>query len=496
MAVTRAKRHVAVVCDAECCGSDAFIGRLLRHIEDRGEYRSALELDIQPDGGIVEEIPATAVGGGGTVDMAAAAAARGSGSGRGSPTGGGRDGRAKTEKGGAEQNFLDEDVLKRVHEFAQREVSKKETGAEAGKLEEELPSQLSARQRALVHETAERLGLGHVSRGEGPRRAVVLSKVKGGGDCAGTVVGEREGEPSDLVVDDYSSTSTSQATRAVGDSLFSALTGDEEEQEEYGSEETKDDGDDGDDEDDNDGDAARATQAAEAHTPTTAKTEASAGRGAQAPNSLLAALHAERAARRPAPPSPPPPQAGRKKDGKGKTATGAVGQGGGGGGTGPDHRGFTIDVPQGGGSGGGAKKSAAKKSASSSKKGKKKTGGVGGGAAGAKSNKGSAKASGGKGQQVVGGGGGDDEDDDLLFLDAQIKQERAAEPCYASLLRSTTEAMRANNPRWAAAEDKGKPSRSVITGARRTQLKGALETKLTEKEKKRSKSSVDEGKKS
>ncbi|CAM9873121.1 unnamed protein product, partial [Laminaria digitata] len=45
VAVTRAKRHVAVVCDVECCASDAFIGRLLKHMEDRGEYRSALELD-------------------------------------------------------------------------------------------------------------------------------------------------------------------------------------------------------------------------------------------------------------------------------------------------------------------------------------------------------------------------------------------------------------------------------------------------------------------
>ncbi|CAM9164154.1 unnamed protein product, partial [Scytosiphon promiscuus] len=50
VAVTRAKRHVAVICDAECCGSDAFIGRLLTHIEERGEYRSALELQPDDDG--------------------------------------------------------------------------------------------------------------------------------------------------------------------------------------------------------------------------------------------------------------------------------------------------------------------------------------------------------------------------------------------------------------------------------------------------------------
>ncbi|CAN0540514.1 unnamed protein product, partial [Ectocarpus sp. 8 AP-2014] len=41
----------------------------------------------------------------------------------------------------------------------------------------ELPPELTARQRALAHETAEWLGLGHVSVGEGPRRVLVLSRL-------------------------------------------------------------------------------------------------------------------------------------------------------------------------------------------------------------------------------------------------------------------------------------------------------------------------------
>lgn len=43
VAVTRAKRHLAVVCDAETCSSDAFIGRLLTHVSEHGEHRSARE---------------------------------------------------------------------------------------------------------------------------------------------------------------------------------------------------------------------------------------------------------------------------------------------------------------------------------------------------------------------------------------------------------------------------------------------------------------------
>ncbi|CAM9873052.1 unnamed protein product, partial [Laminaria digitata] len=54
------------------------------------------------------------------------------------------------------------------------EVSAAAAGAVAAELE--LPAELTARQRALAHETAERLGLGHASRGEGLLRVLVLSR--------------------------------------------------------------------------------------------------------------------------------------------------------------------------------------------------------------------------------------------------------------------------------------------------------------------------------
>ena len=44
VAVTRARRHCALVCDSETVGRDAFLRRLLAHFEARGEYRSAAEL--------------------------------------------------------------------------------------------------------------------------------------------------------------------------------------------------------------------------------------------------------------------------------------------------------------------------------------------------------------------------------------------------------------------------------------------------------------------
>jgi hypothetical protein len=43
VAVTRAKRHLVVVCDSDTCSKDAFIDRLLSHVSHKGEHRSALE---------------------------------------------------------------------------------------------------------------------------------------------------------------------------------------------------------------------------------------------------------------------------------------------------------------------------------------------------------------------------------------------------------------------------------------------------------------------
>eukprot|EP01042_Synura_sphagnicola_P008271 gene8271-10596_t len=43
VAVTRARRHLAVVCDVSTCTSDPFLESLLSHISDNGDHRSAME---------------------------------------------------------------------------------------------------------------------------------------------------------------------------------------------------------------------------------------------------------------------------------------------------------------------------------------------------------------------------------------------------------------------------------------------------------------------
>ncbi|CAL5218349.1 g9 [Coccomyxa viridis] len=44
VAVTRARRHCCLICDSECVGKDAFLGRLVQYFETNGAYLSAAEL--------------------------------------------------------------------------------------------------------------------------------------------------------------------------------------------------------------------------------------------------------------------------------------------------------------------------------------------------------------------------------------------------------------------------------------------------------------------
>ncbi len=44
VAVTRARRHCALVCDSETVSNDPFLKRLVQYFEARGEYSSAEEL--------------------------------------------------------------------------------------------------------------------------------------------------------------------------------------------------------------------------------------------------------------------------------------------------------------------------------------------------------------------------------------------------------------------------------------------------------------------
>lgn len=485
VAVTRAKRHVAVVCDAECCGSDAFIGRLLRHIEEKGEHRSALELvdagAFEASTSVQEASPIGRQGGRGNVD----------------------DRNLKGVKRSSNSSLQvdhpkisDEDVFALVETFSRKSrpcapsCSSSSAGDGIG-VEEvlrlELPVELTSRQRALVHDMAEGLGLGHASKGEGANRVLVLSHMNRSGKAeAAKGMAKPVREVTSVNIEEQATELKESA--AAGKNSDHGPSGatmssprDLKRLPCPGSVEA--------------GDrslelrspsissGSARVESATVHPPRLAEggMSACASGAPKSPggikggsNALLASLHAERAARR-GPPVAFPATKANKKGGAREGASSTL-----------DDRGFTVEIAGatlGSGEGIASKKKSSSRRGASSKKGRQKKGtGTGAERTTSAGSSGGSMCRGSKDD-------GDEEDDEMAFLDAQIKAQRNSEPCYASLLRSTTAAMREKNPAWAAAQDKGRPSRSEITRARRTQLQGALQARLAQDEKRRGKAS-------
>ncbi|NWW61971.1 SMBP2 protein, partial [Ifrita kowaldi] len=175
VAVTRARRQVAVVCDSHTVGSRPFLRRLLDHLAQHGLVRSAFEYldDLvpqnypgegktqrqqgpKPPGPKARPAPAGKL-------KAAAAAAAGAGSqkpgARSSPStsGPGREGSGTKEGGDRFRATL-------VAFLASSEVQL------------DFPASLNSHERMLVHVLAEELGLQHLSSGEGRDRYISVRK--------------------------------------------------------------------------------------------------------------------------------------------------------------------------------------------------------------------------------------------------------------------------------------------------------------------------------
>ncbi|NWH91040.1 SMBP2 protein, partial [Aegithalos caudatus] len=173
VAVTRARRQVAVVCDSHTVGSRPFLRRLLEHLSQHGLVRSAFEYldDLvpqnypgegcsqrqqgpKPPGPKARPAPAGK-------PKAAAAARTGSqkAGARSSPsaTGAGRDGPGSKEGGDRFRAML-------------------VAFLEGSETQLDFPASLNSHERMLVHVLAEELGLQHLSSGEGRDRFISVRK--------------------------------------------------------------------------------------------------------------------------------------------------------------------------------------------------------------------------------------------------------------------------------------------------------------------------------
>lgn len=181
MAVTRARRHVAVVCDSHTVSSHAFLKTLVDYFTEHGEVRTAFEYldDIVPENYSREG--AQGPGQAGVKTRGSAATARrapgsrqpmGAALGRKKPgtaplsseaqpqlslNGGGREGARSRD--GAEQ------FRAVITEFVASE-----------KTQLEFPASLDSQDRMWVHQIAEEYGLRHESAGEGKERFITVSK--------------------------------------------------------------------------------------------------------------------------------------------------------------------------------------------------------------------------------------------------------------------------------------------------------------------------------
>ncbi|XP_007943110.1 DNA-binding protein SMUBP-2 [Orycteropus afer afer] len=189
VAVTRARRHVAVVCDSHTVTNHAFLKTLVGYFMEHGEVHTAFEYldDIVPEnyphGGSQGPSSTTAQG----------APARRRPPGSGQQTGGRGPRAARPERkkpdtkplgseapsqlsrngggpGAAEGGGVSDHFRATISAFVVSEETRLE-----------FPASLSARDRMWVHQLAAELGLRHSSTGEGPGRRVTVSKNTGPG---------------------------------------------------------------------------------------------------------------------------------------------------------------------------------------------------------------------------------------------------------------------------------------------------------------------------
>ncbi|XP_043829131.1 DNA-binding protein SMUBP-2 isoform X2 [Dromiciops gliroides] len=173
VAVTRARRHVAIVCDSRTVGNNAFLKKLVDYFTLNGEARTAFEYleDIVPDNYAHDGVQGPGPVGRKPTDPARpgprlrpqsrkARGARTSGQ-RGS----GQAAEGTSLEGGGQPEGAVDSFRTMILDFV-----------ESGKTLLEFPPSLNAHDRMVVHQLAEELGLKHESVGEGKKRYICVRR--------------------------------------------------------------------------------------------------------------------------------------------------------------------------------------------------------------------------------------------------------------------------------------------------------------------------------
>ncbi|PWA30451.1 hypothetical protein CCH79_00015310 [Gambusia affinis] len=177
VAVTRARRHIAVVCDTQTVGNHAFLKSLVDHMTEVGEVRTAFEYlqDIVPQN-YTRDHKATKTNTSSTSSKQ-----------KSSDHGPGKAKEGQKTTSSSKDNTADSQNHTKSHTPVQKDQKDKSRYAEI-RLQVEnfmkdvnmknlhFPSSFNSHDRLLVHQIAEDLGLVHESRGEGGGRCITVSR--------------------------------------------------------------------------------------------------------------------------------------------------------------------------------------------------------------------------------------------------------------------------------------------------------------------------------
>lgn len=180
MAVTRARRHIAIVCDTQTVQNHAFLKSLIDHVTQHGEVRTAFEYipDIVPQNYTHNhkegktKPPATKQK---EKEPPPSKAKQGKKTETGSLSNG-NAANERRQKSAETKLTKEEEDKKRYCEIKEEvEVFLKDLD----RAELQFPSSYNAHDRLLVHQVAEELGLTHESTGEGKDRRITVARPAG-----------------------------------------------------------------------------------------------------------------------------------------------------------------------------------------------------------------------------------------------------------------------------------------------------------------------------
>lgn len=181
MAVTRARRHIAVVCDTQTVQNHPFLKSLISHMTEFGEVRTAFEYiqDIVPQNYTRDHKDTKAnTSTGSSVSTKQKA--------RDQPPSKAKQGQKKPTGSNGNENTANAKHTKSCITVQTEEENKNRYTEireqvesflkDLNRSELQFPSSFNSHDRLLVHQVAEELGLVHESKGEGKDRCITVSR--------------------------------------------------------------------------------------------------------------------------------------------------------------------------------------------------------------------------------------------------------------------------------------------------------------------------------